>query len=153
QSNPAIDAFYAELIASHPERNAVPEDKVGDYDYCPWSCELDYSPGHVIVNCVWSKATYVGRFVETLARKHGLVVYDPQSEKVISPDGTAIADAGTSRTALSVLALFGLLFAAMFVYAARISSSTSSLVCYAFGALCTLMAVVCLRQAWKATRP
>src|SRR5262249_53503412 len=145
--------FYAELIASHPERNAVPEDKVGDYDYCPWSCELDHSPGHVIVNCVWSKARYVGRFVETLARKHGLVVYDPQSEKVIYPDGTNIADPGTSHTALSVLVLFGLLFAAIFLYLAWISNSTVSLVYYAFGALCTLMAVVCFRQAWKATRP
>lgn len=146
--NPAVDAFYNELIASHPEIDRIPDDKVGDYEYCPWSCKLDRSPGHIIMNCVWSKATYVGQLVESLARKHGLVVYDPQSEKVVYPEGTIGADTA-SRTSLSALAFFGLLFAAMFVYSAWISTSTLSLVFYIFGALCILMAVVCVRQVWK----
>jgi hypothetical protein len=59
--------FIAELIASHFEIDAVPEDKVGDYDYCPWNSKLNYSPGRVIISCVWSKATYVGQLVERAA--------------------------------------------------------------------------------------
>lgn len=95
--HPAIVAFYADLTASHPEIDTVPEEKVDDHDYCPWSCKLDYSPGRVIMSCVWPKATYVGRLVEDLARKHGLAVYDPQSDKVTYPDGSTGAKANTSH--------------------------------------------------------
>ena len=149
--HPSIDAFYAELTARHPEIDAVPEDKAGDYDCCPWSCKLDFSPSYILMCCVWSKADYVGQLVESLAHKHGLAVYDPQSEKAIYPDGTIGADAGTTatRTSLWTLAFFGLLFAAMFVYSAWISTSPFSIVLYIFGALCALMVVVCVRQAWK----
>jgi hypothetical protein len=81
--HPAIDAFYAELTARHPEIDTIPEGKIDDHDYCPWSCKLDYSPSHVIMTCVWSKATHVHQLVQGLARKHGLALYDPQSEEVI----------------------------------------------------------------------
>ena len=40
----AVDEFYAELIAKHPEINTIPEEKIDDHDYCPWSCRLDHSP-------------------------------------------------------------------------------------------------------------
>jgi hypothetical protein len=86
QPHPAVDAFYAELTAKYPEIDTVPEDRIGDYDYCPWNCALDRSPAHVIMTCVWPKADYVGRFVDEIARKHGLAVFDPQSERITSPD-------------------------------------------------------------------
>jgi hypothetical protein len=35
---------------------------------------------------VRSKAEYVENFIKSLAKKHGLAVYDPQSDKYISPD-------------------------------------------------------------------
>jgi hypothetical protein len=73
----SIDAFYAELTASHPEIDTIPRERIDDHDYCPWSCKLDHSPGHVIMSCVWSKASYVHRLVQNLARKHGLAIYDP----------------------------------------------------------------------------
>ena len=50
--HPAVDAFYAELTARHPEIDTIPEGRIGDFDYCPWSYKLDYSPGHVIMACV-----------------------------------------------------------------------------------------------------
>jgi hypothetical protein len=87
-SHPAIDAFYAELTAKHPEIDTIPEEKIDDRDYCPWSCKLDHSPGHVIMSCVWPKATYVHQLVQELASKHGLAVYDPQSDEVTYPDGS-----------------------------------------------------------------
>ena len=84
--HPAVEAFYNELVAKYPEIDTVEDDRIDDHDYCPWSCALDYSPGHVIMACVWSKADYVGELVHSLARKHGLAVYDPQSERITYPD-------------------------------------------------------------------
>jgi hypothetical protein len=87
-AHPAIDEFYAELTAKHPEIDTIPEEKIDDHDYCPWSCALDHSPSHVILSCVWPKATYVHQLVQDLAHKHGLAVYDPQSDVVTYPDGS-----------------------------------------------------------------
>jgi hypothetical protein len=86
QPNPAVDAFYAELTAKHPEIDTIPEERIDDHDYCPWSCRLDRSPGHLIMACVWSKADYVTTLVHELARRHGLAVYDPQSDRITYPD-------------------------------------------------------------------
>src|SRR3954467_12166170 len=83
---PGVDRFYAELTAKHPEIDTVPDDRIEDHDYCPWSCALDRSPGHVIMPCVWSKAEYVDGFGRELARKHGLAVFDPQSGTISYPD-------------------------------------------------------------------
>jgi len=94
-AHPAVDAFYAELTAKHPEIDTIPEERIDDHDYCPWSCRLERSPSHVITCCVWPKATYVGQLVESLARKHGLAVYDPQSDRVTYPDGSTGRSAKT----------------------------------------------------------
>ncbi len=80
--HPGVDAFYAELIARYPEIDSVPDNLIDDHDYCPWSCALDRSAGHVIMPCVWSQAENVERFVRRLAAKHGLAVYDPQQGRV-----------------------------------------------------------------------
>ena len=86
QSHPAVEAFYAELTAKHPEIDSIPEDRIDDHDYCPWSYALDKSDAHVIMSCVWSKADYVGQHVHALGAKHGLAVYDPQFERITYPD-------------------------------------------------------------------
>lgn len=143
--HPAIDAFYAELTAKHPEIDTIPEEKIGDYDYCPWSCKLDLSPGHVIMACVWSKASYVHQFVQDLARKHGLALYDPQSDRVTYPDGSTGAKA--AHGALWILGSFALLFAAVFAYSAWTAPSGAPLVLYVLAGLCGLMAAACFRQA------
>lgn len=83
--NPAIDAFYNELTAKHPEIDDVPEDQIDNTEFCPWSVAFDRSPGHLIICCVWSKAEYVENLIRELATKHGLLMYDPQSEKVYLP--------------------------------------------------------------------
>ncbi len=85
EPSPKIGAFYAELTARHPELDTVPEDSIDDVDLCPWSCALDCSEAHVIMCCVWSKAVYVGDLVRSLAKKHGLTFYDPQSGTVSFP--------------------------------------------------------------------
>ena len=84
-TNSAVALFYAELTAQHPEIDDVPEKQLEDTDLCPWSCAFDRTESHVIMNCVWSKADYVGNLVASLAAKHGLAFYDPQSERVKYP--------------------------------------------------------------------
>lgn len=85
-SHPGIEAFYSELTAKHPEIDTVPDERIDDTDYCPWSVAFDRSPGHLVMCCVWSKAEYVDGLVRRLARKHGLAVFDPQSGKIQYPD-------------------------------------------------------------------
>jgi len=145
--HPAVDEFYAELTAKRPEIDKVPEEKIDDHDYSPWSCKLDRSPGHVIMSCVWPKATDVHRFVQNLAHKHGLALYDPQSDVVTYPDGSSGTKA--NRGALWILGSFALLFAAIFVYSGLIAPSGASPVLYAFGGLCGFLAVACFGQAHK----
>jgi hypothetical protein len=146
--HPAIDAFYGELTAKHPEIDAIPEKKIDDHDYSPWSCEMDRSPGHVIMSCVWSKAEYVGALVQDLARKHGLAIYDPQSDGVIYPAGSTGA-VRTSRGLLWILGSFALLFGAMFIYSELIAAWAVPLVYYVFAGLCGLLAAACFRRARK----
>jgi hypothetical protein len=85
QAHPAIEAFYKELVARHPEIDTVPDEQIDDLDLCPWSVAFDRSPGHIIMCCVWSKADYVSKLLTSLAQKHGLALYDPQSERVMYP--------------------------------------------------------------------
>jgi len=143
--HPAIDTFYAELTAKHPEIDKVSKEKIDDHDYSPWSCNLDRSPGHVIMSCVCPKATYVYQLVEDLACKHALALYDPQSDVVTYPYGSTGTRA--NRGALWVLGSFALLFAAIFEYTGHISPSGTSVMFYVFATLCGLMAVACIRQA------
>ncbi len=84
--SPAVDSFYTELTSIHPELTDVSDDDVDNLDLCPWSAEFDRSPGHLVLCCAWPKAEYVGGLVRDLARKHGLAVFDPQSEAIIYPD-------------------------------------------------------------------
>lgn len=145
-----IDAFYAELTARYPEIDTIPEEKVGDFDYCPWNCSLDRSPAHVIMSCVWSQATNVAEFVESLARKHGLAIFDPQSDKVFYPDGSGGAKRVTVRGVGWLLAAFTLLFAGvLLLHSEEIAPSRTPVVIYLLAGVCALAAVACLRQALR----
>lgn len=86
EAHPSLDAFHAELVARHPEIDDVPEEQIDDLDVCPWSIAFDRSPGHIIMCCAWPKADYVNGLLKTLARKHGLALYDPQAERIHYPD-------------------------------------------------------------------
>ena len=149
--HPAVDAFYAELTERHPEIDTIPEERFGDHDHCPWSCSLDHSPGYVIMSCVWSRAKYVEELVENLARKHGLAVFDPQSDEVIYSDGSSgeSTKRGISRTVGCILGFFALLFAGLFMYLEKMAPSRSPLVIYLLAGLCVLMAMACFRQAFR----
>jgi hypothetical protein len=83
--HPSIDNFYFELYKIHPEVDDIPDDKIEDFDFCPWSIAHDISDCHVILSCVWSRAGYVHDLVLALAKKHGLAVFDPQLTKIHYP--------------------------------------------------------------------
>lgn len=86
-----IEAFYRELTARWPEIDTVPEEKVGDFNFSPWSCNLDRYGTAIIMCCVWSEAAKVEQFVREAAHKHGLVFYDPQADRVRLPDQLSTA--------------------------------------------------------------
>ena len=71
----------------HPQIDDISDEQVDDHDLCPWSIAFDRSPGHLVMCCVWSKADYVTELLKTLANKHGLALYDPQSESIHYPGG------------------------------------------------------------------
>jgi hypothetical protein len=85
EASSAVEAFYRELTELHPEIDDLPEEEIGDVERSPWSCAMDRSPGHVLMNCVWSRADYVHALVHRLAAKHGLAVFDPQASKITHP--------------------------------------------------------------------
>lgn len=87
--NRAVDDFYAELTAKHPEIDDVPDEEVDNVDLCPWSIAFDKSHGHLIICCVWSKADYVQELLTELSRKHGLALFNPQEETILYSDGHA----------------------------------------------------------------
>lgn len=82
----AVTAFYEELTGRWHEIDIIPEHHIGDFDHCPWSCALSRSGMAVVMTCVWSEAAAVAEFVERLARKHGLLLFDPQSNRVVLPE-------------------------------------------------------------------
>ncbi|HHF3081720.1 TPA: hypothetical protein ACPJ03_004667 [Vibrio diabolicus] len=86
--NAAIEDLYRELTAIHPEIDDIPDEKIDDIDFCPWSCEFDKSAAHIIISSVWSKSDYVYELVQSLAVKHSLALFSPQTEVVVYPDGS-----------------------------------------------------------------
>jgi hypothetical protein len=84
--NSAVAAFYEELTEHWPEIDTIPEEKIGEMEYCPWSCALDHSGMAVVMPCVWPMAEKVATFVQGLASKHRLVLFDPQSSRVYLPE-------------------------------------------------------------------
>lgn len=83
--NQAVRAFYEELITHWPEIDTIPEEKLDDKEYCPWSCEICHSGMAVVTACVWPMGDKVGSFIKVLAAKHRLIFFDPQSERVYLP--------------------------------------------------------------------
>lgn len=80
---PGIKELYEELTRRYPEVDTVPEDELDD---CPWSVELSRSGHHLIMCVQWPRSNEVRAFVLELARKHGVVLFDPQKSKVLWPE-------------------------------------------------------------------
>lgn len=84
-SHTSVTEFYNELVQKWPEIDAIPEERVGDFEFCPWSCALCHSGTAIVTSCVWPMADKVSDFVMDLAYDHDLVCFDPQARRVILP--------------------------------------------------------------------
>lgn len=86
----AIDEFYKELTALHPEIDSLSEEEIEDKDLCPWSIAHDYGPNHIVMCCIWPKADYVYGLVLKMAKQYALAVFDPQEGKIIYPEDLSV---------------------------------------------------------------
>ena len=76
--------FVDELTSRYPQIDDVADDEI---DACPWSLTFDFSPTHVKMPVMWTRAEEIATVVMEIAERHGLVCYDPQSRKIHLPPG------------------------------------------------------------------
>ncbi|WP_326568055.1 hypothetical protein VSH64_40655 [Amycolatopsis rhabdoformis] len=88
--HPQVAAFYRELTARHPEL-------VDDPEKSPWTAGLGLSADAVVMTIAWSRAEAVARLVFDLARRHGLVAFDPQKGDVHNPAALALSSCDGAR--------------------------------------------------------
>jgi hypothetical protein len=69
-----IDAFLADIVAVYPD---ITDENMHE---SPWAAGLDYNDECLIATISWSRSDEVSNFLLSLAQKHGLAAYDPQSE-------------------------------------------------------------------------
>jgi hypothetical protein len=81
----AITEFYDELTATWPEVRSQSSKLRSSVD-TPWARPLLRAADYVLLSCEWQHAEIVAAYVLGLAGKHGLTVFDPQSEEVYLPD-------------------------------------------------------------------
>jgi hypothetical protein len=82
----AVAIFCDELTRRWPEIDAIPYQEIDNFELCPWACNLNRSGMAVVISCVWPMANKVNAFVGELAKRHSLVLYDPQAYRVDLPD-------------------------------------------------------------------
>ena len=80
EPNPGIVAFYEELRTHNPDHPPYPDDS-------PWvSMPLDVGIDHVSMSLSHSeRASEATDFILRLAKRHRLVIYDPQGDEIIQP--------------------------------------------------------------------
>ena len=86
QRHPRAVAFHRELTARYPELADVPVDEL---DSCPWSTTLTVAGDGVVMSMSWSCADAVVTYIQELAQRHGLVLYDPQDGAAYPPGAGA----------------------------------------------------------------
>jgi hypothetical protein len=79
---PRLTSFITELSRKYPSIDDVPE---RDLDRSPWANGFDVEGDLVWLNVSWSRAQEVARHVAKVAEQTGVVIYDPQEDRVILP--------------------------------------------------------------------
>jgi hypothetical protein len=82
ESSPKLKAFYEDLLRKYPALDDLPDDKVDD---SAWAMTPDDSERLIALNFAWPEAERAAKEVPNLARKHGLVLMDPQSGLIVRP--------------------------------------------------------------------
>lgn len=79
-ASPAIADFVAELLAHWPDLDDDNEDE------CPWAAGpliQEASGSHIYFAMTWDGAEYAVPTIAQIARRRGLVCYDPQADEVL----------------------------------------------------------------------
>lgn len=88
EPSPKVAKFLKDLTGSYPQIDDVKKKAIDD---CPWSCAFDVSKGHVLMPMVWSRADEMAPIIVKLAKKHGLVCFNPQQGKIVAaPSGIRV---------------------------------------------------------------
>lgn len=82
EASTQLVAFYDELLRRHPALEDLPDEKIDD---SVWSMTPKRSERLLTLDCVWPEAETMAKEVYKLARKHGLVLMDPQSGQIVRP--------------------------------------------------------------------
>ncbi len=85
----AIASFYEELIATWPEIPAASSklrNRRTEIVDSPWAAPLLRAEDYVLLSCDFRHAEIALAYVTALAGRHGLTVFDPQSEEVYAPE-------------------------------------------------------------------
>jgi hypothetical protein len=80
--HPRAVAFHRDLTARYPELADVPVEELGS---CPWSCALTVAGDGVVMSLSWSASDAVVSYVQELAERHVMALYDPQDGTVYPP--------------------------------------------------------------------
>lgn len=78
-----IKAFVQELEDRFPANNPYVEEDLED---CPWNSAFDTSGDFTLLTISWARVAEVAPFVTMLARKHGMICYNPQDESIAWPE-------------------------------------------------------------------
>ena len=89
EPSPRIRAYVDALLARWPD---ITEDSGEDSPWADGPLIGNAFGNAIYFAIVWSRADEAGEFAARVAEKHGLVCYDPQSERLIPP-----AHGGTGR--------------------------------------------------------
>lgn len=87
-----VQHFYDELLARYPPLEAHPADHTSGAQ-SPWSVTPERSDRVIEMSMRWGTPDEALTDVVELARKHDLVLYDPQGPTVHWPEGTPAANA------------------------------------------------------------
>ncbi len=99
--HPEVDLFYEELTSIHPELSVTDGPGASlDDEECPWAATFERGPGLILLYCVPEHAEYCDQFVRKLALKHGLCMFNLQTDRLsysVRPKPTSAHDnAGAS---------------------------------------------------------
>lgn len=83
-AHPRISAFHRELTTRYPDLSGVPLEELAR---CPWASNPIVAGSGVLMSLSWSCADDVVSFVQELAERHELVLYDPQDGSAYPPSG------------------------------------------------------------------
>ncbi|WP_062430688.1 hypothetical protein [Herbidospora daliensis] len=78
---PAVETFREQVVAVYPD---LTSDE--DLETCPWTAELFTGPGFLVACISWKRSAEVASTLVALAKRNGLICYDPQAGRVIRPE-------------------------------------------------------------------